>query len=82
MKKMKMSDILYQEVQRRMELSEYHLLCIKFDIHGMTKEVNHHVMTALMTINPQFKYQDNDFCMARKQELERKYYNEFGRLKE
>lgn len=75
-----LSDQIYDEVKRRMELAEYHLLVILLE--RIKPSLDHHAYTALQIMNLKFKYQDTDFCKDRKRELEVKYYDEYGRLRE
>lgn len=74
-------DNLADELNRRFELVEFHLLSIVLNVPYRSTLENHGI-SALKIINPKYKYESSDFCRSRKKELEEKYFDDFGRLKE
>jgi hypothetical protein len=70
----------HNEFRHRIDLIEYHALCIHERTHDI-KSLFHSEML-LKILNPSNNYNDPAFCLEQRQKLERQYYDDFGRLKE
>ena len=75
---MRMSEIYENEMIKRIELIEFHLLNIIRNDGGKT--IDHHASSALLILNPKNPTNNIEWINNRIVELFHKYYDETGRL--